>query len=80
MSDSTSIMNLTQLVSSFDKANTATATALQKLQTTTNVNVADYMRLQVMMNQLSQVGQLVTSSTQAVNQMIKGAIQAFPTH
>lgn len=73
-------MNLTKLVGDFETANTATTKALNDLSNKTNVNVADYMKLQVQMNQLSQIGTLITSTVQSVNQMIKSAIQAFPTH
>ena len=71
---------LSGLVSTFDQVNKSTTDALNALAAKgakTDINVADYMKLQLQMNQLSQVGQLITSTVGAVNHMVIQAIQNF---
>jgi hypothetical protein len=79
MANDSGVMNLGKLVQDFGKINDQTTKDLNELQNATNINVASYMKLQVEMNTLSQVGQLITSTVGAVNTMVKGAIRGFQT-
>lgn len=80
MADGGGSFKLGNLISTFDTANKATTSALNQLATKSagsDINVGDYMKLQVQMNQLSQIGQLITSTVGAVNHMVVAAIQNF---
>jgi hypothetical protein len=73
--------DLGKLVTAFGTMQDQVTAKISELNNaSTNVNVADYMKLQLMMNSLSQIGTLVTNTVQSVNKMVQQAINAFPTH
>jgi hypothetical protein len=80
MADGGGTFKLTGLIDTFSTANQSTTSALNALTVKgkgTDINVGDYMKLQLQMNQLSQIGQLITSTVGAVNHMVQTAIQNF---
>ena len=51
--------------------------AMQAISATKDVDVSQYMALQIAMNQLTQIGTLITTTVSSLNHLVVSAIQAM---
>ena len=70
-------MPVTTLIGGYNTVQGNVQAAMQAISATKDVDVSQYMALQIAMNQLTQIGTLITTTVSSLNHLVVSAIQAM---
>ena len=70
-------MPISSLIGGYNIAQGNVVSAMQAITGTKDVDVSQYMKLQIAMNQLNQIGTLITTAVSSLNHLVTQAIGAM---